>query len=140
MLLFQTSRAPTQTLSTLDIAITPANVTCQGAGNGKVSFTLSDFNVATSHVKYKVFNSQTNVEYLPAIAGMVTKASAIAGFDIPDSLIPGTYYILFTEYDNVGAVDLCINSSKTFTITQSVVPLTLTANSDKNDNCELTKV
>ncbi|OOV28740.1 hypothetical protein BXU11_01990 [Flavobacterium sp. LM5] len=136
---FKQAEAPTQTLSTLDIAITPANVTCQGAGNGKVSFTLSDFNVATSHVKYKVFNSQTNVEYLPAIAGMVTKASAIAGFDIPDSLIPGTYYILFTEYDNVGAVDLCINSSKTFTITQSVVPLTLTANSDKNDNCGINK-
>ncbi|OOV21843.1 hypothetical protein BXU11_16605 [Flavobacterium sp. LM5] len=75
---FKQAEAPTQTLSTLDIAITPANVTCQGAGNGKVSFTLSDFNVATSHVKYKVFNSQTNVEYLPAIAGMVTKASAIA--------------------------------------------------------------
>lgn len=132
---FKQAEAPTQTASTLTSTTTPANVTCLGAGNGKVSFTLGGFNAGTTDVKYQVFNSQTNQAYAPAISGIVTKADATAGFEIPDSLIPGTYYILFTEYDSVGLVDLCINSSRTFTITQSVSPLLLNVSSSKNENC-----
>jgi gliding motility-associated-like protein len=130
---FKQADTPTKTASTLVPIITSKNVTCKDLGDGKVSFKLSGFNAATTDVKYEIFNSQTNQPLATAVSGTVTKAVATAGFDIPASLLPGTYYILFTELNS--GVDVCMNSSGIFTITQSVVPLTLNASSTKNDNC-----
>lgn len=136
---FKQAEVPTESGSTLIPDVKASNVTCMDAEDGKVSFTLSGFNPATTDVKYEIFNSQTNKPLPTPVSGMVTKATAAAGYDIPALLIPGTYYILFTEFDNVGGVDVCINSSKTFTISQSLTPLTLTVNLPKNDNCKAAK-
>lgn len=132
---FKQAEAPTKTASVLTSTIKAANVTCQGAGNGNVSFTIANTQPTTTQVKYEIFNSQTNKLVTPLVGGTVTLPTMSANNVGP--LVPGTYYILFTEQDGLGAT-VCLNSSKTFTITQSVVPLTLTTSS-KNDNCGLLK-
>ena len=129
---FKQAEAPTLTSSTLDIHVTPQNVTCQGAKNGNVSFTFTGTQPTTTSVKYDVYNSQSNTLVIPAVGGTVTLPTNSATNVGP--LVPGTYYILFTELDNSSTV-VCMNTSKTFTITESVVPLTLTVSSTKNDNC-----
>ncbi|MBZ4035740.1 T9SS type B sorting domain-containing protein [Flavobacterium sp. 17A] len=128
---FKQAESPTKTASVLTSTIKAANVTCQGAGNGNVSFTIANTQPTTTQVKYEIFNSQTNKLVMPLVGGTVTLPTMSVNNVGP--LVPGTYYILFTEQDGLGAT-VCLNSSKTFTITQSVVPLTLTTTS-KNDNC-----
>lgn len=129
---FKQAEAPTLTSSTLTSTVTPANVTCTGAANGTVSFTFANPQATTTQVKYEIFNSQTNTLVTPLVGGTVTLPATSANNVGP--LKPGTYYILFTEQDGLGAT-VCLNSSKMFTITQSVVPLTLNANPVKKDNC-----
>ncbi|MFH6992892.1 T9SS type B sorting domain-containing protein [Flavobacterium sp. FlaQc-48] len=129
---FKQADAPTKTSSTLTSTVTEANVTCTGAGDGKVSFTFANPQPTTTQVKYEIYNSQSNTLVSPLVAGTVTLPTTSANNVGP--LKPGTYYILFTEQDGSGTT-VCLNSSKTFTITQSVIPLSLTANSVKNDNC-----
>lgn len=128
---FKQAEAPTKTASVLTSTIKPANVTCQGAGNGNVSFTIANTQPATTQVKYEIFYSQTNKLVTPLVGGTVILPTTTVNNVGP--LVPGTYYILFTEQD-AGGTTVCLNSSKTFTITQSVVPLTLNVSS-KNDNC-----
>lgn len=129
---FKQAEAPTLTSSNLNIAVTPANVTCQGAANGNVSFTFTGTKPTTETVKYEVYNSQSNTLVTPAVGGTVTLPTNSATNVGP--LVPGTYYILFTELDNTSTV-VCMNTSKTFTISESVVPLTLKVSSPKHDNC-----
>ncbi|KAF2332185.1 T9SS type B sorting domain-containing protein [Flavobacterium nitrogenifigens] len=129
---FKQAEAATLTSSTLKTNVTPANVTCQGAKDGNVSFTFTGTQPTTTAVKYDVYNSQSNTLVIPSVGGTVTLPSNSATNVGP--LVPGTYYILFTELDNTSTV-VCMNTSKTFTISESVVPLTLSVSSPKNDNC-----
>ncbi|MEA9413626.1 T9SS type B sorting domain-containing protein [Flavobacterium sp. PL02] len=131
---FKQAEKPTETASTLKPTISSKNVTCMGNNDGKVTFKLTDFNTVTTDIKYEIYNSQTNKPLVPAIFETISKATASTDYEIPASLKPGTYYILFTELNNLG-VDVCINASKTFTITESVTPLTLDARSTNNANC-----
>lgn len=128
---FKQAEGPTLTSSSLTSDVTPANVTCIGAGDGTVSFTIANPQASTTRVKYEIYNSQTNTLVTPAVGGTVNLPTMTVNNVGP--LKPGTYYILFTEEDNLGNT-VCMNSSKMFTITQSVVPLTLSATA-KNDNC-----
>ncbi|WP_167398275.1 T9SS type B sorting domain-containing protein [Flavobacterium crocinum] len=128
---FKQADGPTKSASTLTSVVTAANVTCTGADNGTVSFTIANPQPTTTRVKYEIYNSQTNIIVTPAVGGTVTLPTMTVNNVGP--LKPGTYYILFTEEDNLGNT-VCMNSSDTFTITQSVVPLSLSATA-KNDNC-----
>jgi len=129
---FKQAEAPTLTSSTLTSDVKAANVTCTGAGNGTVSFTIGNPQAATTQIKYEIYNSQTNTLVTPLVGGTLTLPTTTVNNVGP--LNPGTYYILFTEQDGLGAT-VCLNSSKMFTITQSVVPLTFNANAVKKDNC-----
>lgn len=131
---FKQAENPTETASTLIPTISSKNVTCMGNKDGKVTFKLAGFNSATTDIKYEIYNSQTNLPLVPANSGTISKALASVDYEVPTVLEPGTYYVLFTELNNLG-VAVCINASKTFTITESLTPLTLDAKSSNNANC-----
>lgn len=133
---FKQAEVATETASTLESDVKSANVTCTGLGNGNVSFTFDKVQAGTEKVKYEIYNSLTNTLVSPAVSGTVVLPTK--GANNVGPLKPGTYYILFTEQDLAGTT-VCINSSKPFTISQSVVPLGLEAKSNVNDNCGLNK-
>lgn len=133
---FKQAEVATETASTLTSDVKEANVTCTGLKNGNVSFTFDNQQGSTTQVKYEIYNSLTNTAVSPAVSGTVVLP--LKGANNVGPLVPGTYYILFTEEDTSGTT-VCINSSKEFTISESVVPLALEAKSNVNDNCGLNK-
>ena len=106
------------------------NVTCAGNADANVNFTFSNYN-ATS-VTYQIFNAQTNTSVLPAVT-----LPGLTGVPVIQQgigpLAPGNYYIRFTENDGIN--NGCTNASAAFTVTQSVVALSISASIVKNDNC-----
>jgi gliding motility-associated-like protein len=133
---FKQATSPTQTSSTLTSTVAPSNVTCLGASDGKVSFTFTDTYPALTTVSYQIFNSQTN---LPTPIPIGTVAGLNGGPIISTVLnvgpLPtGTYYILFKEFSS-GSNNGCTNASATFKITESSIPLTISASVIKNQNC-----
>ncbi|WP_165768036.1 T9SS type B sorting domain-containing protein [Flavobacterium plurextorum] len=133
---FKQAEVATETASTLTSDVKSANVTCTGLGNGNVSFTFDNVQGGTDKVKFEIYNSLTNTLVSPPVSGTVVLP--LKGANNVGPLVPGSYYILFTEQDASGAT-VCVNSSKPFTISQSVVPLALEAKSNVNDNCGLNK-
>ncbi len=133
---FKQADVATGTASTLISDVKSANVTCTGLGNGNISFTFDNVQGSTDKVKYEIYNSLTNTAVSPAVSGTVVLP--LKGANNVGPLVPGTYYILFTEEDASGTT-VCINSSKEFIISESVVPLALEAKSNVNDNCGLNK-
>ncbi|WP_310557869.1 T9SS type B sorting domain-containing protein [Flavobacterium sp.] len=106
------------------------NVTCAGNADANVTFTFNNY--GGTSVTYQIFNSQTNTSVAPPVTLTGLSGAAV---NVPNvgPLGPGIYYILFTE--NNGPFTGCNNASATFTVTQSVVVLSITASVIKNDNC-----
>ncbi|WP_264535629.1 T9SS type B sorting domain-containing protein [Flavobacterium sp. N1736] len=132
---FKQADTKTPTLSTLTSTVTPANVTCIGAADGSVSFTFTKNFPTLTTVSYQIYNSQTNQAVTPAITGTVPGLIGTVTSPVITAgpLAPGTYYILFTEVG--GSNPGCKNSSATFTITQSVIPLKVNATVNRTENC-----
>ncbi|MCZ8229980.1 SprB repeat-containing protein, partial [Flavobacterium sp.] len=104
------------------------NVTCTGTATGSVTFTLDNY-TATS-VNWEIFSDQTNVS--TGISGTIS-TSAPSTITSPSGLVPGTYYVKFTEVG--GSYNGCTSASATFSIIESPVLLDLNASATKNDNC-----
>lgn len=127
---------PIPAASLLTAAVTPANVTCIGANDGSVTFTLSGFDSTTTSVDYQIFTAYTNV----AVAGTSGNISVVGvpPFTVtvptPGTLSPGQYYIKFIE-NGTGAFNGCQSASAIFEIKESALPLTVTAAVVKNENC-----
>ena len=126
---FETASGPIPTPSSVTSTVTPNNVSCTGAADGSATFTFQGY--SGTSVSYQIYTALNNVP--------VGSIGVSTGTGLPitvtnfGALVPGVYYILFTEVDgpNVG----CSQTSANFTIAQSAVLLTLTANIVKNDNC-----
>lgn len=127
---FETASGPIPTLSGMTSAITPKNITCTGAADGNVSFTLSGY--SGTSVSYQIYTALNNIPVgsIGTSTGL-TGAPTVNNFE---SLPVGVYYVLFTENDgpNLG----CSTASINFTISESAVLLALTA-SATNDNCNV---
>lgn len=131
--------APIPAASLLEGPATPTNVTCSGANNGSVSFTVSKWLATTTDVEYQIFRAQDNFPIMAApvkvnVAGSTTPFTRTYPAALPGTLAPGRYYIVYTEYN--GVVKGCQASSGTFEIKQSSTPLKVVASSLKNDNCK----
>lgn len=132
---FKQAESPTLTASTLTSTVAPNNVKCKGAADGTVDFTFTNTYPVSTDVTYQIFNSQTNlptsipIGTVTGLNGTVT--TPINGLGL---LGTGTYYILFKEISS-GANNGCTNASAIFTISESPVDLSITANAIKNANC-----
>ena len=125
----QEATVPVDTNSSLSSTVdSTTNVSCFGAIDGSVDFTI-DLYTATQ-VDYEIFTFVTNTT-----TGITGSATGLTGAPYSDSLaglVPGEYYILFTEVDGPNAG--CVNASDSFVIEQSPALLEITATST-NDNC-----
>ncbi|WP_165688827.1 T9SS type B sorting domain-containing protein [Flavobacterium sp. A45] len=104
------------------------NVTCTGTATGSVTFTLSNYD-ATS-VNWEIFSDQTNIS--TGISGSIVTAAPTT-VTTPPGLIPGNYYVKFTEVG--GSFPGCTSASTIFSIIESPVLLDLSVSSTRNDNC-----
>lgn len=136
---FEEAAAPINTpslmTSTLDVV---NNVTCTGAADGNVTFTLDGFDASATQVSYEVFLAQSNTSITPTPINGILSVNPPAGpITVPNlgPLGPGIYFIQFTEMDGVNAG--CSVSSIDFTIDEASEPLTVMANSPTNDNCNV---
>ena len=130
---FETATAPIDTPSDLTSNIDLVNnVTCTGAADGNVTFTIDDYDPAATAVDYEIFNSQSNTT--TGISGSITPLSG--GPETVSNigpLPPGTYYILFSEVG--GPFDECSSATAPFDIIESTNTLEIDVVVTKNDNC-----
>ena len=129
---FETASGPIPTLSAITSTVTPNNVTCTGSDDGSVSFTISGY--SGTSVTYQIYSglSNTPVGTAATLTGLTGSPATVSNFG---ALPPGIYYVLFTEND--GPYAMCTQTSDSFTILESPVLLSLTANVTKNDNCNV---
>lgn len=121
--------------STLTSTIEPKNVTCLGADDGSVTFTIDNFDSTTTSVDYSIYTAfdnqlvdgPTNLPVTFGVPETVTTPN-------PGTLAPGQYYILFTE-NGTGSFDGCNSASQIFEILESPQPLGLTVSVDQDANC-----
>jgi hypothetical protein len=126
---FQTAPGAVAPLTGMIVSAPVVNdVTCTGTPTGGVTFTLSNYDATT--VNWEIFTNQTNAP--TGISGTIS-TPAPSTITTPPGLVPGTYYVKFTEVG--GSYPGCTSASTTFSITESAVPLDLTASATKNDNC-----
>lgn len=130
---FESAATPVPTNSTLTVsALDVDNVTCTGNADGDTSFTVTSIYGVPVDVDYEIFNSFSN------ISTGVTGSDTIppSGSIIVSNLGPldtGNYYVLISETTGPNAGCGVITAS--FNITESQIPLGLTASVDENANC-----
>ncbi|WP_136667164.1 T9SS type B sorting domain-containing protein [Flavobacterium sp. H122] len=130
---FRQAGAPTVVYTSMTVAATPKNVTCKGAADGSVSFTISSY--GGTSVSYQIFNAVTNQPVAPTLAPATLNGLSGSAVTVSNigPLPVGTYYVVVRELDgpSVG----CTNASNTFAIVESPTVLSVTAQILKNANC-----
>ncbi|WP_350289544.1 T9SS type B sorting domain-containing protein [uncultured Croceitalea sp.] len=136
---FEEAAAPINSPSNMTAVLDAVNnITCTGADDGNVTFTIENYDVGATQVDYEVFNAQSNGSITPtAITGTITVNPPTGPQTITNvgPFAPGIYYILLTERN--GAFDACSISTVDFTIDESTNLLSVTADSPTNDNCNV---
>ncbi|CAN1488082.1 Gliding motility-associated, C-terminal domain [Flavobacteriaceae bacterium] len=130
---------PIAPASTLTSTVTPKNVTCKGNKDGKVTFTIDDFDATTTSIDYQLFYAYSNAPVGPFFNVSVTFGTPVTITDFSPmaaTLEPGSYYIRFIE-NGTGAFNLCKSASAIFEIKESSVDLSISASVIKNDNCNI---
>ncbi len=130
-----TASAPIDPASTLTSTVEPNNVSCLGAADGSVTFTIDNFDSTTTSVDYTIYTAfdnqlvdgPNNVTVTFGVPETVTTPT-------PGTLTPGQYYIVFTE-NGTGSFNGCNTASQVFEINESSVQLDLSVSVDQNANC-----
>ncbi|MFH6997852.1 T9SS type B sorting domain-containing protein [Flavobacterium sp. FlaQc-57] len=128
--------------SPLVATVTPKNVSCKGAKDGSVKFSLSNLDPSTTNVDYAIYKAFTDIQIYPASPTMLNVSLPIAAPGtvniVPPVgvLVPGTYYIKFIEHGGAGATyEGCKSGSVNFDIFESSIELSVSATPFKNENC-----
>ncbi|PCH77306.1 MAG: hypothetical protein COB98_03725, partial [Flavobacteriaceae bacterium] len=120
-------------ISTLTSTIeTITDITCTGASDGIVDFTISNYEASATQVDYQVYQTIT-INPILGQSGSFVGLTGVAASDSLTGLAPGEYYIQFTEVN--GGNPGCITTSPPFLIQQSPVLLDIKASLTKNENC-----
>ncbi|WP_196216503.1 DUF11 domain-containing protein, partial [Flavobacterium sp. LC2016-01] len=130
---YETAAAPIPTNSLLTVAATGQNITCTGAADGAVNFTITNPYPSATPITmgYEIFNAYNNVS--TGISG--TSPSVTTNYSVTNlgPLPKGIYYILVKEL--VGPNAGCSVTSKDFDILESPKPMVLTASVSQKANC-----
>lgn len=143
---FETAEDEIPTNSQLKIEGDPEshNITCfttPATVDGNVSFKISSTYAVPTDVDYQILNELTLQPMGPVQSGIVPAATVpVSTLDINNfgALPFGKYIIVVTEIKDRTTTPVtkgCSIASIPFTITGSVTPLTITASSPKNANC-----
>ena len=126
---------PIAPASTLTSTVVPNNVTCKGANDGSVTFTISNFDATTTSVNYQIFEAFSNLPIGPIVNLPVTFGiPATVTTPSPGTLAPGRYYVQFIE-NGSGSFNGCKSASVAYDIVESSIDLSVTATKIKNVNC-----
>lgn len=121
--------------STLTSSVIPNNVTCTGASNGSVTFTIDNFDSTTTSVDYAIYSAFNNqLINGPANIPVTFGTPETVTTPNPGTLAPGQYYIVFTE-NGSGSFNGCETASQIFEILESPVPLDVMVSVNENANC-----
>ncbi|MBZ4044781.1 SprB repeat-containing protein, partial [Flavobacterium hibisci] len=131
---FETSQFPIGTNSTITVTpLTESNITCKGAANGNVTFTMNHTYGVATPVTYQIYNSQ-NVTPVGGLISTIIPASGSLAVNNFGTLPFGNYFVLITE--DAGATNAgCSVASAPFEITESAIDLSVAASKIKNVNC-----
>jgi gliding motility-associated-like protein len=130
---YETAPGPIPTNSLLTVTASGQNITCTGAADGAVSFTVvNPYPAATPiTISYEVFNAFNNIS--TGISG--TSPSITSNYSLTNfgPLPKGTYYVLVKEVagPNVG----CSVTSNNFNVLESPKLMVLTASVSKKADC-----
>ncbi|MFK7077334.1 T9SS type B sorting domain-containing protein [Flavobacterium oreochromis] len=106
------------------------NVTCKGAADGAIKFTLGGLSTGVTQFSYQLINAATN---LNIGAPVLINAPFVYPYSI-NPLAPGLYNILIREINGANAG--CGKTFGPYEIKESATDLTLNLTS-KNDNCKI---
>ena len=109
---------------------TSTNVTCNGAANGSLAFTVENFDLTVTAINYEVLNALTLSPLPTPINGQLT-GTAGGPFSGNITTLPAGNYVLRATEDSG---TLC-SASYTFTITQPAQPLASVVANTVNANC-----
>ncbi|PWK02419.1 gliding motility-associated-like protein [Flavobacterium araucananum] len=133
---YETAQFPIPTNSTLAVnSLVAQNITCKGAKDGKVSFTIKSVYPASTNVSYEILNSLALTPVVPAVTGSGTIApnGTLTVTDL-GPLPFGNYIIVVKE--TAGSTNAgCSVASTEFNITESAIDLSVTVSVTKNANC-----
>ncbi|MES2575911.1 MAG: SprB repeat-containing protein, partial [Bacteroidota bacterium] len=131
---YETSTLPIGTSSLITVnPLVANNITCKGAADGSVTFTINHPYAANTPVTYQIYNSQSVTPIGASVAAIVPASGSLVVTDF--GVLPfGNYFVLVTE---TGAATHagCSVASAPFDITQSAIDLSVTATKIKNVNC-----
>lgn len=131
---YETSTLPIPTNSTITVTpITPYNISCKGAADGNVSFTINHIYSVATPVTYQIYNSQSVTPVGAAVAAIIPASGSLVVNHF-GTLPFGNYFVLITE-TGVATHSGCSVSSARFDITESAIDLSITATVIKNANC-----
>lgn len=117
--------------STINITgTTQTNVTCTGANNGTLAFTVQNFNPAVTNISYELLNALTNLPVVPPVSGTLVGPAGGPVSGSISGLPAGNYTIIVRE-----ATGTLCSAVYTFQITQPVSLPTATIQSEVNANC-----
>lgn len=120
----------TPKISNLEInPLTTTNVTCNGAANGIINFTVSNYNA--TRLDFEVRDNLTNLAIVPPVNGSATGLTGAAYNGTLTGLKPGNYSLYVKEFDGT----LC-STTEVFQITQPAQPLDASITSNVNANCD----
>lgn len=130
---FLQEAAPIPSNSSLKINLDSiSNIKCKGTVfDGKVTFTVSDFDSGTTSLNYQLFKAQSN-----SAVGLVQNkilSGSVSFTEELSNLEKGLYYIVFEEIG--GSSNGCKVASSVFEIKESVLPLNLPPPIIKKANC-----
>ncbi|MFV8357101.1 T9SS type B sorting domain-containing protein [Flavobacterium sp. XS1P32] len=131
---YETAASPIPTNSTITVnPLTANNITCKGAANGSVTFTINNPYLVATPVTYQIYNAQSVTPVGLVGSGMLPPSGTLAVSNF--GVLPfGNYFVLVTE--DVGATNAgCSISSAPFNITESAIDLSITAQKIKKINC-----
>ncbi|MEM0578782.1 hypothetical protein WFZ86_19930, partial [Flavobacterium sp. N6] len=131
---YETSTIPIPTNSTITVnPLTPNNITCKGAADGNVTFTMNHTYSVATPVTYQIYNSQSVTPVGAAVAAVIPATGSLVVNNF-GTLPFGSYFVLVTE-TGVATHSGCSISSARFDITESAIDLSLTAQKIKKVNC-----
>jgi gliding motility-associated-like protein len=122
---------PIPTISSIGVVIdNKSNVTCNGANNGIINYTVSGFDATVTTIEYELLNPLTNSPITPAINGTITGVAGGPTSGSISGLKPGDYLLKVKESTGT----LC-SALIPFNITQPIQPLNATISNVTNANC-----
>ncbi len=107
------------------------NVTCNGAANGEISFTVDQYDSTTADLYYEVRDNLTNTAIVPAKNGYITGLTGAPANGTITGLPAGNYTLYVKEFTGT---TLC-STTKEFQITEPLQPLASAITAEVNANC-----